>query len=237
MSLLSQFSKLSLKTPHASFQRTFVAVKQLRPTKFTSILADVPVRPRSAWQLYLAENMSHFKNGSGKIEAQEATRQLGPKWKSLPDHEKKIYEEKYKKAVQDHEMALKKALDNATPQQFYDENLLRRKYKLPLLKDPKSPKRPKNGYLFYMEHLRQNGPEDFKQALPMEQSTSGSKMYRSLTTAEKKPFDDMAKKAWEEYAREAEKYHAQIQTRPLPKSSKNTTAKQATTKKSSVSQH
>lgn len=45
-------------------------------------------------------------------------------------------------------------MNNATPLQFFEENKLRKKYNLPLLKDPKQPKRPKNGFLFYLEHLR-----------------------------------------------------------------------------------
>lgn len=46
------------------------------------------------------------------------------------------------------------AINSATPEVFRTENALRKKYNLPLLKDPKHPKRPLNSFLFYLEHLR-----------------------------------------------------------------------------------
>lgn len=45
-------------------------------------------------------------------------------------------------------------MKNATPKQFKEENELRKKYKLDIVKDPRRPKRPMNSFMFYLEHLR-----------------------------------------------------------------------------------
>lgn len=76
-------------------------------------------------------------------------------------------------------------MTEATPQQIHDENVLRRKYNLTLLKDPKQPKRPLNSYMLYLDYLRLNGPANFKQLPVAEQAHEGSKKFKLLTPSEK----------------------------------------------------
>jgi hypothetical protein len=80
-------------------------------------------------------------------------------------------------------------LTEATPQQIHDENILRRKYNLTLLKDPKQPKRPLNSYMLYLDHLRVNGPANFKQLPVAEQAHEGSKKFKLLTPSEKEVYN------------------------------------------------
>lgn len=77
-------------------------------------------------------------------------------------------------------------MQNATPQELYDENQLRKKYKLKELKDPKAPKRPAlGGYMYYLVELRQNDPSFGTMPL-MEQSKEASRRYKALSDQEKK---------------------------------------------------
>lgn len=97
-----------------------------------------------------------------------------------------MYNEKYRKESQAHYDAYDKALQNATSQQIYEENILRRKYKLPVLKDPKAPKRPyMNGFMYYLQELRQVDTR-FGSLSPKEQAREGARLYRELSDAEKK---------------------------------------------------
>lgn len=77
-------------------------------------------------------------------------------------------------------------MQNATPQELYDENQLRKKYKLKELKDPKAPKRPAlGGYMYYLVELRQND-RSFGDMPLMEQSKEASRRYKALSDQEKK---------------------------------------------------
>lgn len=101
MSLIKSFSGLTIQT------RT-IASKSLHPKKFTSsksffekgytflltkfhlVLDKVPVRPRSAWQIYFTENMRNFKDPNGKTMAAAASKKLSEQWKRLSDSEKQV---------------------------------------------------------------------------------------------------------------------------------------------------
>ncbi|CDH53049.1 hypothetical protein RO3G_11206 [Lichtheimia corymbifera JMRC:FSU:9682] len=209
MTLVSSFQRLAISRPVQQY-RTYVAAKQLRPTKFKSILENVPSKPRSGWQIFCRENLKNHKGPDGKTKIVEANRALSAQWHSLPEAEKERYREIFKKEAAAHEEAYERALQNATPQELYDENQLRKKYKLKELKDPKAPKRPAlGGYMYYLVELRQNDPSFGTMPL-MEQSKEASRRYKALSDQEKKPYMEQAEKAKEKYLQEKEKYNAQI---------------------------
>ncbi|KAI8078920.1 uncharacterized protein BX664DRAFT_343084 [Halteromyces radiatus] len=184
--------------------------KTLRPKKFTSILSHVPPRPRSGWQIFLRQRLPAFKQANGKIPTAEATKTLGEEWKSLTDAQKKEYAGIFEREVKVHEDAVQKALLEATPREIHAENILRRKHNLTLLKDPKQPKRPLNGYMLYLDHLRTHGPSDFKSMPVAQQAHEGSSLYKKLDAHEKQKFENRAKKNQQAYVAAIEKYKAQI---------------------------
>lgn len=94
---------------------------------------------------------------------------------------KKIYEQE----VEAHNIKKNEALKNATPQQFFEENRLRRKYKLNLIKDPSQPKRPMNSFMYFLKHLRETKDPVMKRGDVKEQATSASDLYKALSEAEK----------------------------------------------------
>jgi hypothetical protein len=53
-------------------------------------LADVPLRPRNPWQIYLRENLANYKKDTGQIDTQTAAKELGKKWKTMGDADKKV---------------------------------------------------------------------------------------------------------------------------------------------------
>ncbi|CDS08515.1 hypothetical protein LRAMOSA09876 [Lichtheimia ramosa] len=209
MSLISSFNRLALSRPVQQY-RTYVAAKQLRPTKFKSILENVPPKPRSGWQIFCRENLKNYKGPDGKTNIVEANRALSSKWHSLSDADKERYYEIFKKESAAHKEAYDRVLQNATPQELYDENQLRKKYKLKELKDPKAPKRPAlGGYMYYLVELRQND-RSFGDMPLMEQSKEASRRYKALSDQEKKPYIEQAEKAKQKYLKEKENYLSQI---------------------------
>ncbi|CAO3643804.1 unnamed protein product [Mucor fragilis] len=142
MSLIKAFGSLTIQS------RSFVSARALHPKKFTSILQDVPVRPRSGWQLFMNENLRNFKDhdNNGKIDLKKAMHESSVSWKAMSDAQKQAYKEKFEAAAKLHDDSTAKALLNATPKQIKEENGLRRKYNMPLLRDPRQPKRCKTAF-------------------------------------------------------------------------------------------
>ncbi|CAO3648126.1 unnamed protein product [Cunninghamella blakesleeana] len=185
----------------------FISTKTLRPKKFKSILSEVPACPQSGWQIYVREEIEkQKKNGSTKV--QHLTKELSPKWKSLSEQEKEKFHDIYKKEYNLHKEKYDEALQKATPQVIHDENILRKKYNLPLLKDPKKPKRPMNAYMFYLESIRHT--EDYRHLSVAEQAHTAAKAYKALNPDDKKIFETEAKKRQQEYKKAIEDYNKQI---------------------------
>ncbi|KAI9302362.1 hypothetical protein BJ944DRAFT_270056 [Cunninghamella echinulata] len=185
-----------------------VSTKTLRPKQFTSILAKVPSCPRSGWQIYLREQIDVYKSEGEKTSVPTLTKELGPKWKSLPSEEQKKYNDRYQEEFKKHKEQYDLALKNASPKAIHDENILRKQHNLPLLKDPKKPKRPKNAYLFYLESVRHD--TDYQGLAVAEQAHNAALAYKDLDEEEKKPFVIQAEKDHERYVKEMEMYNKQI---------------------------
>ncbi|RCH93376.1 hypothetical protein CU097_005107 [Rhizopus azygosporus] len=196
MSFLKQFGHLSIQT------RNIGSGKHLNPTKFTSILANVPFRPTSPWQMFAAEKLKGAKNE--KMGQRMAD--ISAEWKSMSEQDKKKYFDIYKEKKEVHDAAMEKALNNATSKQFYEENLLRKKYKLPLLKDPKKPKKPLNAYMLYFQAKKDDPSVN---GLTIQEKTKKiAQQYAQLPESEKKPFTEKANKLHEEYRKKLAEYNA-----------------------------
>ncbi|KAI8146773.1 high mobility group box domain-containing protein [Fennellomyces sp. T-0311] len=190
-------------------QRTYVSVKHMRPKKFKSILDQVPPRPRSGWQVFIREHLKDFSTPNGKINVAQATKELSTKWRAMSETEKQVYMDLYKKEATTHQEAYEKALSSASPQQLYEENLLRKRFKLKELPDPNVPKRPAmNGYMYYLKKKRTD--PKFTELPLMEQSSIAAKEYRELPDSEKKVYMDIAKDALTKYHHDKAEYTARM---------------------------
>ncbi|KAI8646167.1 hypothetical protein BD408DRAFT_410788 [Parasitella parasitica] len=202
MSLIKAFGTLRIQS------RSYITTVDLHPKKFTSILANVPAKPRSAWQIYFCENMHNYKLPNGRIDMKKGNAAMGAAWKAMSAAEKKVYLDKFESEAKAHNDLLNEVLSKTTPKEFEKENALRRKYKLKTLRDPKRPKRGQSSFFLFVEHLRSINDPAVVGKDPMTQSAEASKKYKALGESEKKVFIDKAKTLREEYAKEMEKYHA-----------------------------
>ncbi|CAO3658028.1 unnamed protein product [Rhizopus stolonifer] len=203
MSLNKLFSALAIQT------RSISNARNLNPVKFTSILSQVPLRPRSAWQLFIRENIKSVyvnKEGSGKEGLGQAASELSARWKALSDKEKEKFYVLYRNEKEAHIKAYEKAMNSATSKQFYEENLLRKKYKMPLLRDPKKPKRPMNGFMYYYLETRNS----LDKVTVAEQSKIVSNAYKELSEAEKQVYKNKAIEASQDFQAQMEAYNKTI---------------------------
>ncbi|KAI7905978.1 uncharacterized protein BX663DRAFT_498340 [Cokeromyces recurvatus] len=200
MSLAKSFAQLNIQT------RSYVSLRTLHPKKFTSILSNVPAKPRSAWQIFLRENISDLKNSNEKVDIRSVTKELSAKWKALGDGEKQIYQQKFQQESKAHLDAYHAAINNASSEELRRENVLRKKYKLNLLKDPRQPKRPMSAFLYFIEHLRATNDPLIKDARVSTQAVEAAKRFRQLSESEAKVFRDKAEAAKQQYRIDNEKF-------------------------------
>ncbi|GAA5803704.1 hypothetical protein EDC94DRAFT_513973 [Helicostylum pulchrum] len=201
MSFIKAFGSLTIK-------RSFTA-KSLHPKRFTSILDSVPTKPRNPWQIFLRENIKGYKERGEKVDLKSVAKIFGDKWRALPDSEKEKYATTYKKEVALHKAKLEEVLSNTTPKQFKTENALRKKYDLELVKDPRQPKRPKNNFLFYLDHLRSTNDPIMSSVDVKTQLSEAAKKYKTLDATEAQIYVEKAKAASEQYNRDMDAYKQQ----------------------------
>lgn len=95
------------------------------------------------------------------------------------------YMDKWAKRKEDWTVKREEILARATPYEIYRENLLRKKLGEPLVKDPNAPKKSKNGFMFYIEELRNTGQADYSQGVAHHARIAGEK-WAKLSESDKK---------------------------------------------------
>ncbi|OBZ90996.1 Transcription factor A, mitochondrial [Choanephora cucurbitarum] len=204
MSLIRSLGSLTIQT------RSYIPARSLHPKKFVSILSDVPTKPTSAWQFYLTENINNFKGSNGKVDLKVATQQLSQQWKSMSEHEKKPFVNRYESDLKAHYEALNKVMTNTTSKQFVEENKLRKKYNLPQLRDPKRPKRPKGAFLLFVEELRTKKDPIVSSGPITEQMVKASEKFKNLSSGERDIINQKAAAELAEYKAAMQQYLNQL---------------------------
>ncbi|KAI9284428.1 high mobility group box domain-containing protein [Umbelopsis sp. AD052] len=215
--LKTQSAAATKKTKTTAKSTTKVTTKKTTPVEKPkvekarykdSIFAALPKRPHSAWQIYLTDQLPNMQH-NGKISVASATSELGPQWRSMSEQEKQPYLDRWAKQKEEWTKKREAILAKATPFEIYRENLLRKKLGEPLVKDPNAPKKAKNGYMFYVEELRNTGQADYSQGIAQHAKVAGVK-WAGLSESEKKKYLDLAQKDSERYHEEIKSYNAKI---------------------------
>ncbi|KAI7862180.1 hypothetical protein BDF14DRAFT_1858878 [Spinellus fusiger] len=208
--LLPLFTKLTLQPSNAVSVRTYMNVRSLHPKRFTSIFSEVPVRPRSAWQLYCREVLNQETNEPKQKIADAMKNTIAPKWNMLTDAERQVYHTRFAEESKKHDFLFEEALANATSQQIYDENLLRKKYKLETIRDPQLPKRPTNAYLIFFAQWLGNNKERLKGVRMPDQTKEAAEVYKKMTIEEKQKYLDIANQNNKDYLKAITQFSSTI---------------------------
>jgi hypothetical protein len=157
----------------------------------------------SAYIIYCKENRETFKQSNPDYSPQQIKKELSTSWKNLNAEEKNLYKNKV--------LERKEAMPQAQAQPKKTKKVA---------KDDGRVKRPKTGYMFYCSEHR----DEVKQAHPDAKMTDLTKIlasqWKDLSTAEKKPYQDMAAKDKKRYEEEKEA-NPQQQVKTEKKSKKN----------------
>lgn len=166
--------------------------------------ANAPKRPSSAYMQWLNNGeRARVMAANPGMKVGQVAKICGENWKSVPDSVKEPLRAAYTKqmAVWQKKMAeYKKSDDYATFQAAKTEMKGKKGKKKP--KDKNAPKRNLSAYFLFLAEFRQDNPNF---GLTEMSSKAGAK-WKSLTDAERAPFDKQAAADKVRYEREMEKY-------------------------------
>lgn len=184
-------------------------------------------KPRTSWQFFLNDHKDRFLDENGKYKLIEATKALSVEWKQMTEAQKKVrmsindftpvllnikithlfnfstkpYVERYLAENAEYQRTMNTAVTQIPPLEIAKENALRRHFDIQPLKDPRQPKRPKNAYLYFFEHVRNTSEELKKLSSTKEQAARTGEMWRALSDDEKKVRSHFHHMTWTLYER------------------------------------
>ncbi|CAG8493899.1 7696_t:CDS:2 [Acaulospora colombiana] len=169
---------------------------------------EFPKRPASPYNLFFTEYYKKKKDDSPNLKLTEIAKLGGDNWRNMPDDQKNVYNERYKKAKSQYDEEYQKWRESLSPKVIALENKRRRIEKAAgrsnqrPLKDPKAPKRPRSSYLqFAMENMA-----EYKDLKVTERSKAIAQKWKALSPDERKPFEELYVKEKERYNQELENY-------------------------------
>ncbi|PVU86090.1 hypothetical protein BB561_006815 [Smittium simulii] len=130
----------------------------------------LPFFPNSAFRLYTQDEFAKAKkdslNSTHLLSSQKILTNISTNWKLISEAERMGYEQKYKLLKEQFTIGLYKWWDNVDKNLVKLENCRRRsinkirknksKYKLPMLVDPRVPKRPAGSYAMFVKDLKKS---------------------------------------------------------------------------------
>jgi len=162
-------------------------------------------RPLSAFMFFGKDERSVIVKEMPQLSFAQVGRELGVRWKALPEERK----QKYIDLNKADKVRYAEAMKNAPPESSGDENAAKPARKKKKVRDPNCPKRPKSAYFFFMDKWRQIiATENPTMAVKDRSKLLGAK-WNSLSDAEKQPFKNQFLQAKEEYKIALAKYEAE----------------------------
>lgn len=146
-----------------------------------------PKRAQSAYFIFMGDFREKCKR-TGEADTSnvtEFTKLASAKWKVLSDSERVPWDERAALDKQRYE----KEMETYVPTPGYSAKAARKK------KDPYAPKRPKSGYLHYLDAFRASHTELGHKEIV----SKGAESWGKMSDAEKVPYNKMYEKAKEEY--------------------------------------
>jgi len=170
---------------------------------------NAPKRATTAYFYYTSQRRSELLKEQPGIKVTEQAKIMGQEWKQLSDSEKAPFvqkAEKDKKRYAEEKanyVAPEKDSDASDSSSDSDEPKKKKKKK-----DPNAPKKPKNAFMFFANDKRESVKAKHPKFKTTEISTKLGEMWKSLSEAEKKPYEKQAENDKGRYEKEMKAYNA-----------------------------
>ncbi|XP_051227305.1 high mobility group B protein 6 [Lolium perenne] len=186
-------------------------------------------KPAPAYVLWCKDQWAEIKKESSDADFKEVGNALGAKWKTLTAEEKQPYEERYRQEKEAYLQVVGQEKREAEAMKLLEEEQMRwtakelleqylkfrqeaeegdskknGKKKSKKEKDPSRPKQPMSAYFVYSQERRAALVAEKKNVPEIGKITGGE--WKSMTEAQKAPYEDVARKQKEEYQKQMEVY-------------------------------
>lgn len=155
-----------------------------------------PTRPPSSYMLWMIENRDAIKKSlDPAAKVTEVAKAAGEKWAALAAKVKAPYEEKAAKLKEEFEETKKKFIASGGVMPKRVKKIKKEKKE----KDPNAPKRPLSAYMLWLDDNRASIKKSMPDATVPEMGREAGVQWKALSEAKKKPYQERATKALEEY--------------------------------------
>ncbi|KAK1616841.1 hypothetical protein QYE76_022358 [Lolium multiflorum] len=186
-------------------------------------------KPAPAYVLWCKDQWAEIKKESSDADFKEVGNALGAKWKTLTAEEKQPYEERYRQEKEAYLQVVGQEKREAEAMKLLEEEQMRwtakelleqylkfrqeaeegdskknGKKKGKKEKDPSRPKQPMSAYFLYSQERRAALVAEKKNVPEIGKITGGE--WKSMTEAQKAPYEEVARKQKEEYQKQMEVY-------------------------------
>eukprot|EP00445_Apocalathium_hangoei_P033960 CAMPEP_0203961734 /NCGR_PEP_ID=MMETSP0359-20131031/92096_1 /ASSEMBLY_ACC=CAM_ASM_000338 /TAXON_ID=268821 /ORGANISM="Scrippsiella Hangoei, Strain SHTV-5" /LENGTH=201 /DNA_ID=CAMNT_0050896705 /DNA_START=62 /DNA_END=667 /DNA_ORIENTATION=+ len=174
-----------------------------------------PTRPQSSYWIWLSENRADLTKEAGPGSVALVAKLGGQKWKAMSDVAKKPFEAKAAVAKQEYEKKMaefvaaggvkgKRKAEKAAKKTGGES----KKAKKDARAASGQPKRPPSGYWLYVTEKRESFEKEAgSKKGPVIAKMAGAK-WKAMSDAQKKPYEDQAKKARDEYTKAVAEWKA-----------------------------
>ncbi|CAE7755573.1 TFAM, partial [Symbiodinium pilosum] len=204
-----------LSRPDQSSRVTLEAAKRKAASAKKVDLDNPPKRPLSGYMRYMMDVRPEVAKAMGDAKITEIAKEIGARWRKLPDTKKKPYQKAFEADKKEFEKQKKAFLDagGVMPTRRTRGSTRTGKAK----KDPNMPKRPKSAYILWVSDnyaaLKKKVMAKDPGAAPTEVMKEAGAAWKKLAAASKKKYNTEAEKLKKEYTKEMEEYR---KTNPLP---------------------
>ncbi|KAJ1945265.1 hypothetical protein FBU59_002358 [Linderina macrospora] len=208
-------AKKAPKTP----SKAAILEKQLNSKR---ALVKLPKGPTPTFGLFINEVTADLKKEqSGVVDITEITRVASQKWRALSDAEKQKYQSKHAELKEKHKEVVREWWATVDRGLVELENKRRRRInatvakekkgsRITLLKDPYAPKRPLTAFIIYASDKMSKGAAGQGLTEMSAQVKANAALWKSLSDAEKAPFEQRSRADKARYEKELAVYHTKF---------------------------
>jgi len=172
-----------------------------------------PKRPLTSYMFYVKAKRGDYAAKYPGMKFGDLSKKIASAWKALEPDEKKPFEDENLKDKKRYEEEMKNytkpesGSDESDADSEDDDKKKKKPQKKKAKKDPNAPKKGLNAYMYFTKENRDKVKAEKTGLKPSEISKELGIRWKKLSPAEKKPYEEMAKKDKERYEKEFEKYN------------------------------
>eukprot|EP01065_Artemidia_motanka_P042726 TRINITY_DN5777_c0_g1_i1.p1 TRINITY_DN5777_c0_g1~~TRINITY_DN5777_c0_g1_i1.p1 ORF type:complete len:217 (+),score=77.53 TRINITY_DN5777_c0_g1_i1:79-651(+) len=176
-----------------------------------------PKRPLTAYFMFLADHREEITKACGSNNPAQVSKEAGKRWSEISPADKKKYDDQVAKAKTKYEADMEKFKKSPKHQEWVDAVAEQKEAKAEKgarkgtkrAREEGEPKRPQTAYFLWLNSKgRKEAQEEKPDAKTTEIAQLCGELWKGMSDAEKKPYEEQATKAKAQYAKDMKAFQA-----------------------------